>query len=308
MFKVIKKQGKIVEAYRLGEESEPVRRLIQEGKIVEKDQGIFEVFSQEAVNTSGEIAYPGDYIKVDSSGAPYPVKSDFFLKNHRRLDGIRYEQIPVPLDAWTSDQEMCEEINYLIKEKGLMIDETSEDKYFTAPLWGTMLSAARDAVIVFYEIKRDNKGLIRDIDFNFVQHEEFEKTYHVCMDKKVRLPEEVTGAVVLTTGPENVLLVFEKNSWDQMITRLEEMKDVSVQWRQRFLRHFLMSGALMEIDSSGKITIPDRLWQYLTGDEELQKVTVLQAKDFADSVSDNVRYLKEMMLNYASYVIIGENK
>ena len=85
MFRVIKKQGKIVEAYRLGEESRMIRHLMEEGKIIEKGSGIFEVFSQEAVHGSGEIAYTGDFIKVDASGMPYPNTGGFFLKNHRRL-------------------------------------------------------------------------------------------------------------------------------------------------------------------------------------------------------------------------------
>ena len=36
MFRVIKKQGKIVEAYRLGEESRMIRHLMEEGKIIER--------------------------------------------------------------------------------------------------------------------------------------------------------------------------------------------------------------------------------------------------------------------------------
>ena len=42
---------------------------------------------------------------------------------------------------------------------------------------GTMLQAARDAVIVFYSIVRDENGMLTDADFNFVERSIFEQTY-----------------------------------------------------------------------------------------------------------------------------------
>ena len=39
------------------------------------------------------------------------------------------------------------------------------------------MSAARDAVLIFYSITRDEQGDIVDADFNFVAREEFNQTY-----------------------------------------------------------------------------------------------------------------------------------
>lgn len=178
---VIKNSGKVVQAYRLGESHAVLSRLIEEGKIREIDGGCYEIFSQEAVNGTGETARRGDYIKIDSAGFPYPNDAEFFLKNHLYLSGDDYEQIPKPLLAWTVDDNMCEEIEFLQKEKGLVINEESIEKYFSAPLWGSVLSAGKDAVIVFYRINRDENGLITDVDFNFVKREEFEKTYRILI-------------------------------------------------------------------------------------------------------------------------------
>ena len=72
---------------------------------------------------------------------------------------------------------MCDEIAFLMEEKGLVIDRQSRDRYFSAPLWGTTLYAARDAVIIFYSITRDQMGRIIDADFNFVERGVFGKTY-----------------------------------------------------------------------------------------------------------------------------------
>lgn len=177
MFKIIKKTGKILYAYRLGEKNDVLEELMHKGKIREIYDGLYEIFSQEAKNGKGEIAHKGDYIKIDSSGSPYPNDETFFKKNHRRIEGNRYEQIPKPLDAWTVQESMCEEVDFLIQKKGLVINVNEKDRYFNAELWGAKLSSARDSVIVFYSIDRDSLGNIIDVDFNFVCRDEFEKTY-----------------------------------------------------------------------------------------------------------------------------------
>lgn len=179
--KVIKKQGKIVKAYKLGERNPLIEQFIQEGKIKEKGKGIYEIFSKEAVNGKGEIAYNGDYIRVDSDGFPYPNASDFVEKHLRHISGNDYEQIPTVMYAWERTEGMCPEIEFLITHKGLIIDETSRKKYFSALLWNTVLSAGMDAVIVFYDIEYDKDGNMIDADFNFVERAEFEKTYNVLV-------------------------------------------------------------------------------------------------------------------------------
>ena len=45
--------------------------------------------------------------------------------------------------------------------------------------WGTEETAAKDAIIVFYQIQRDDRGKIIKIDFNFVGKSEFDKTYQI---------------------------------------------------------------------------------------------------------------------------------
>ena len=79
-------------------------------------------------------------------------------------------------------EPMCEEILFLMKEKGLVIKPDDYDHYFTAPLFGTVESAARNAVIVFYSISRNDSGCISDIDFNFVARDEFGRTYSIIED------------------------------------------------------------------------------------------------------------------------------
>ena len=74
---------------------------------------------------------------------------------------------------------MCPEVLFLIEHKGLVIDETNPNQYFSATLWNTQESAQENAVLVFYSISRDKAGNIIDADFNFVERTEFDRTYKI---------------------------------------------------------------------------------------------------------------------------------
>lgn len=182
MLKIKKKNGKIVKAYRLGDMNAVLEQLIADGKIVDLKDGSFEVFSQEAVQSEsghGQIAYTGDWIRLDGAGYPYPGKNDWFQENMRHIRGDDYEQIPRELLGWTADMEMCPEIEFLIREKGLKLDDNSFDKYFSAILWGNPEAADRNAVLVFYSISYEDDGAVKDAEYNFVERKEFDRTYDV---------------------------------------------------------------------------------------------------------------------------------
>lgn len=193
MYTVIKNVGKLISAWQLAavpEENDPViRNLIQEGRIRDLGNGNYEVMSQEVLlaaadcpdhqDETGEKASAGDYIKVDSSGNPYPNDRAFFEANHKRVVGQNdiYEQIPTPLRAWDEHCGDCKEIRFLVEHKGLRIDASSRELRYKAPLWGTIEVAAADAMIVFYSITYDENGMVLDADYNFVAREEFDKSY-----------------------------------------------------------------------------------------------------------------------------------
>ena len=188
MFKVIKKNGIVRKAYRLGEANSVLARLMLERKIVPISGGEqYEIFSREAVignSGHGQLAEKGDWIKLDSAGYPYPNKKEVFEKNHKHIAEDEYEEIPKELDAWSAKEPMCEEIAFLIREKGLVLNEEYHKRYYTAPLWGTVESADKDAVLLFYSISCGENGTITDASFNFIEKSEFEKKYKRCSDEK----------------------------------------------------------------------------------------------------------------------------
>lgn len=175
----IKKEQKIIKAYELGKETAMEKRLIEEEKIMKKSDKIYEIFSQEAVNGRGEISKKGDFFKLDSSRYPYPNSREFFFENHQIINEEKNEYIQKvkPIQYYIAEDGMTEELKFLIEKKGLVIDKKSYNRYYTAFLWESNLSAAKDAVLVFYNIVRNTEGKIEDIEFNFVERNEFDKTY-----------------------------------------------------------------------------------------------------------------------------------
>lgn len=183
MYTVIKNKGKMVEAYQLQlrNDNAVIRELMENGKICDLGDGRYEIHSQEAINgaAGGEIAMAGDWIKIDSKGYPYPNDRAYFEANHRHIEGDNFEQLPKPLLVWNVKLEMCPEVEFLVEKKGLVIDETSSDRRYSAQLWGTTEVAAEDAMIVFYSISYDEAGNVTDCDWNFVERSEFDKTYSI---------------------------------------------------------------------------------------------------------------------------------
>lgn len=175
---VIKTEGKKCQAYELGAGSEMELNLIKEGKICRIGNGAYELFSQESKSGSGQLANEGDYFKVDNAGYPYPNKREWFFQNHRHLKGDTYEQLPKALLAWESTDEVTPEVQFLIDNKGLKLDPENPEKYFGAKLWGAWLTAASDAVLIFYRVSYDETtGKVTDASFNFVARNEFNASY-----------------------------------------------------------------------------------------------------------------------------------
>lgn len=173
----------VVEAYRLGDNSPVVEGLMAEGEILQKADGSFEVFSREVKENTGERAHNGDYIKLDSEGCPYPNSAEYFETNHRHLAADFFEQRSPAVEVWMYGEPMCPEIRYLMENRHLSFHDDEPERYFQAPLWGTRLSAAKDAVIIFYSIVRDESGQITDVDYNFVAGDEFERTYEMLSEE-----------------------------------------------------------------------------------------------------------------------------
>lgn len=178
----VKNKRKIVKAYPLGAGHPMEAALIAEGAIRLREDGQYELFSQEAVNGSGQLAQSGDYFKVDTIEGrhfPYPNARAWFEENHTHLSGDEYEQLNKPLQIWQAGDEMTEEVRWLVQTGRLTLKPADPAHYFNAFLWGSDLSAASDATLLFYGVDRDETNAITDINFNFVARPEFEACYTI---------------------------------------------------------------------------------------------------------------------------------
>ncbi|MBQ2990217.1 MAG: hypothetical protein IJD60_02865 [Clostridia bacterium] len=175
------KIAKPIQAFRLGDHSQMEQTLIDEGTIRITPTG-YELMSLEAINGHGEFAVVGDYFKVnttaDGKHFAYPNGKEWFETHHKHLGGNNYLQINQPVFFWQAGDPMNEEIKWLLDKGKLFLCKEDEERYFNANLWGTHLSAARDATLIFYEIKRDSEG-ISEISFNFIKKEVFQATYEI---------------------------------------------------------------------------------------------------------------------------------
>ena len=195
MITVRKKQNQIVYAFQLGNGSDAEKKLIADGRIVPRGEQ-YEVLSRESTDGRGEIADKGDYCKVDEGGMPYPIRKAWFEAHHLPLreylpvgaaagtavsaqsaeTEYGYVQIPEVLSAWMADDPEDEAVRTLLREGRLLLHPEDPEHFFEAELWGTRLTAPRNAVLVIYDLA--------EREFNFVDREIFEKTYDVIRAPK----------------------------------------------------------------------------------------------------------------------------
>ncbi len=179
----VQKTAVRVQAWQLGAGSAKEAEMISSGKIKRLRDGGYELYSREATGGTGQIAKPGDYFKTDSSGLPYPNEKAYFEKMHEHLEDDWYLQKSPVLPAWTAGEPWNEVIRFLLVHGMLQINENDDEHYYSAALWGTTETAAKDAVIVIHEIERNDKNEITNVVFNFVDRDSFEKTYRVVPEQ-----------------------------------------------------------------------------------------------------------------------------
>ena len=174
-----------MQAWQLGRGSDMEREMIRQGRIKPLGDGRYEVFSLEATGARGEVALEGDYFKVDSgAGMPYPNAREGFESSHIPLGDDWYEYRARPLPIWMDGDPACEVVEWLLQTGRLRIHPDTPGRWYSARLWDTEETAPRDAVLVFYDIRRGADGAIEAVDFNFVVREAFERTYAILPEQR----------------------------------------------------------------------------------------------------------------------------
>ena len=170
----VKKFNMRVKAFELGKDTPIEKEFIASGKII-KHREYYEIFSKESGQT-GQFARIGDFVKIDNDNDPYPNKREDFLSQHNHIEGYYYVQIPRELLSWTYEDDRDDIIKYLLKTKKLLLDIDSENSFYQAKLWGTILTAKKDDIILVYNVTKADEKII-SVDFNLVDKGEFNLTY-----------------------------------------------------------------------------------------------------------------------------------
>ncbi len=172
--KKVKKTNVEVTAFELGSGASLEEKLILLGKI-KKHSDFYEIYSRES-KSDGEIAYKGDFVKIDQSKIPYPNKRHRFLKYHIHTYGYNYMQYPREILSWTYEDRKDEVIDYLLNSGMLKVNLGSYDYFYEAKLWGTVLWGKKSDIVLIYKVTKD-KDRIVDVDFNLIDKDEFDQSY-----------------------------------------------------------------------------------------------------------------------------------
>ncbi len=78
---------------------------------------------------------------------------------------------------------------------------------------------------------------------------------------KKQLPEADNTQFVICRGFEKCLSLYPKKSWDPIFTRISQLDDFDPEVRQ-FRRYFLNGATNVELDSAGRLLVPQPLKEY----------------------------------------------
>jgi MraZ protein len=102
---------------------------------------------------------------------------------------------------------------------------------------------------------------------------------------KKQLPEEENTQFVINRGFEKCLSVYPIKNWEPIFTRISQLNDFDPKVRE-FRRYFLNGATMLELDSAGRLLIPQNLKEYAG----LEKDIVLAPAINKIEIWDKIKY------------------
>src|SRR5450755_3176266 len=102
---------------------------------------------------------------------------------------------------------------------------------------------------------------------------------------KKQLPEEENTQFVINRGFEKCLTVYPIKNWEPIFTRISHLNDFDPKVRE-FRRYFLNGATMLELDSAGRLLVPQNLKEHAG----LEKDIVLVAAMDKIEIWDKTRY------------------
>jgi MraZ protein len=102
---------------------------------------------------------------------------------------------------------------------------------------------------------------------------------------KKQLPEEGNAQFVINRGFEKCLSLYPMNKWEPIFARISKLNDFDPKVRE-FRRYFLNGATMLELDSAGRLLVPQNLKEHAA----LEKDIVLVAAMDKIEIWDKTRY------------------
>lgn len=127
--------------------------------------------------------------------------------------------------------------------------------------------------------------------------------YEVTLDAKGRfllpvgfkkqIPEEWGSQFVISRGIEQCLTLYPMKNWEPIFSEISQLNDFDPKVRQ-FQRYFLNGATTVELDTAGRLLVPQNLKEYAG----LEKDVVLVAAVKKIEIWDKVKY-KQFFENFS---------
>src|SRR5882757_2773919 len=100
---------------------------------------------------------------------------------------------------------------------------------------------------------------------------------------KKQLPEDGNTQFVVNRGFEKCLGLYPMKSWEPIFEEISKLNDFDPKVRS-FRRYFLNGATMMELDSAGRLLIPQNLKEYAGLEKDIVLVTAVNKIEIWDKI------------------------
>jgi MraZ protein len=98
---------------------------------------------------------------------------------------------------------------------------------------------------------------------------------------KKQVPEEWGGQYVISRGIESCLTLYPMKNWEPIFSEISQLNDFDPKVRQ-FQRYFLNGATTIELDSAGRLLIPQNLKDYAGLEKDVVLVAAVKKIEIWD--------------------------
>jgi MraZ protein len=98
---------------------------------------------------------------------------------------------------------------------------------------------------------------------------------------KKQLPEEVNAQFVINRGLEKCLTLYPIKNWEPLFDKISKLNDFNPKVRE-FRRYFFNGATMMELDSAGRLLVPQNLKEHAGLEKDIVLVSAVNKIEIWD--------------------------